>query len=217
LPKLTITGPATPPPGFGVARDGIALDLAALGSALYVDPGPHEITASAPGFEPFKTTVTVSEAQSESVVLPELVREKTPPVEPQPRPRPEQPEVPVGGAEQARTRKLIGIGVAGGGALLTGVGLFLGARASSTYDDAKALCGAELICENDTDFEKGKDLIDRARTQATVSTVLVVSGIAAAAAGVVVWFTAPKRERAETAVVPVVTDRDLGVAVMGRF
>ena len=113
-------------------------------------------------------------------------------------------------------RRLVGIGVAGGGAVLAGVGFFLGARASSTYDDVQALC-PDRICENDADLARANDLIDRSRTQATFSTVLVITGLAAATAGAVVWITAPKRERARTAVVPVVTDRDLGFAVMGRF
>lgn len=221
LPKLTIAGPPMPPPGFAVTRDGIALDLAALGSELYVDPGPHEVTASAPGFEQFKATITVNEANSGSIVIPELARSKTPNVDPQPQaqpqPRTAQPARLVDGPAPGRTRKIIGIGVTGGGAILTGVGLLLGARANATYNDAKTLCGAKLICENDADFEKGKDLIERSRTQATLSTVLVATGLAAVAAGVVVWVTAPRRERVETTVVPVVTDRDLGVAVMGRF
>lgn len=227
LPRLTIAGPTTPAPGFTVTRDGVNLDLTALGSALYVDPGPHEVTASAPGFAPFKATVSVEEAKTGSVVIPELVPlPKQDLVAPEPRgPQPlpgekeHEEEEPVGPSDPGRTRKLVGIGVAGGGAVLAGVGFVLGARASSTFSDAKALCGAELICENPADFERGKDLIARARTQATLSTVLVITGAAAAAAGVVVWVTAPrrKRERPEAAVVPVVTDRDLGVAVVGSF
>ena len=77
LPKLTIARPTTRPPGFTVTRNGVELDLAMLGTALYVDPGPHEVTASAPGFEPFKTTITVSEAEAGSVVIRELTKLKS--------------------------------------------------------------------------------------------------------------------------------------------
>jgi hypothetical protein len=215
LPKLTITAPPTTPPGFAVTRDGVALDLAALGSALYVDPGPHEIVASAPGLEPFKATISVDEAGSESLVIQELVPAKTP-VEPQgqPQPRPEVPPLPPSSA--GRTRKLVGLGIAGGGAILTGVGLFVGARAISTYDESEALCPSRK-CVNEADLARGDDLTSRARGQATTSTVLVVTGLAAATAGVVVWLAAPKRERTETVFVPVVTDRELGLAVTGRF
>lgn len=214
LPKLTIGGPTKPPPGFAVRRDDVPLDLATLGTALYIDPGQHEVTASAPGFEPFKATITVDEASSESMVIRELTPSKT---VTEPQARREGLEKPVGRSEPERTQKLVGIGLASGGAVLTGAGLIFGVRARSTYNDAKALCGAELICENDPDFAKGRDLIDRSRSQAMFSTVLVITGVAAAAAGAVVWGTAIRRERAETAVTPIVTDRDLGVAFMGRF
>jgi len=222
LPRLTIAGPSTPlSPGFTVTRDGIAFDLAALGSALSVDPGPHEVTASAPGFEPFKAMITVDEGKSETVVIRELVPLKTPAVEPQLPSTTTAPEEDSGTlverSEPGRRRKLVGIGLAGGGAVLTSVGFFLGVRASSIFNDAKTLCGTHLICGSDADYEQGKDLIDQARTRATVSTVLVITGVAAAAAGAVVWVTASKREGAETAVVPVVADRDLGLAIVGRF
>jgi tetratricopeptide (TPR) repeat protein len=220
LPKLTIAGPGVPPPGFTITRDGVALDLAALGTALYVDPGPHEVTASAPGFEPFKTTVSVGEAGAESVVLPELVPARTPQGDPRSSSslRIESPErLTDNGSETNGSRKLIGLGVAGAGTALAGVGFFLGLRASSAFDDARTLCGAELICDNAADFARGEALIDRARTRATLSTVLVITGLAAVTAGAVVWITAPRRKHVEAAIVPVVTDRDLGLAVTRRF
>jgi hypothetical protein len=226
LPKLTIAGPATPPEGFAVTRDGVVLELAALGSALYVDPGFHEVAASAPGFEPFKAAVRIEEAQAKSVVIRELVAIKRPAT---PEPPPEAPAVaaededderPSTPADPARTRRWIGLGVGGGGVLLAGIGLVVGAAARSTYHDAKSLCGPELVCDDEAELARGRDLISRARTRATLSTVFVVTGAAAAVAGAVVWFTAPRRERRErrvTGVVPVVTDRDVGVAVVGRF
>lgn len=230
LPKLTIAGPMTPPNGFVITRDGVPLDLAALGSALYVDPGPHEVTAVAPGFEVFKATINVAERQSESVLIRELTPLKPQPSEPTVV-RPQEPVTvtpvmrrPPGGAEPiddgpdpGKSRKYIGLGIAGTGVVLTGVGLFLGMSASSKYDDAKALCGEGLACENQADFERGQQLISDSRSQATLSTVFVVGGLAAAAAGVVVWVTAPKRERAQTAIVPTVSERDLGLAILGRF
>jgi len=211
LPKLTIAGPTKPPPGFAVTRDGDALSLGVLGTELYVDPGPHEVIATAPGFEQFTATITVDEAQSESVVVRDLTPLK---VAPPPQPQPEPPKLR---PEPRQTQKLVGIGLVGGGAVLTGIGFFLGARAISANHDAEALCGAVRICENDAEFEKGKALIERARTQATFSTVFVIAGTATAVAGAAAWISAPRRERAKTAILPIMTDRDLGVAVTGRF
>jgi hypothetical protein len=187
------------------------------------------VAASAPGFEAFKATVTVAEGKAESVAIRELVPAKAPEIKPeikQPeikQPEIKQPEIKQPEAKQpmppvrtSQTRKIVGIGVASAGAVMAGVGFFLGASASSTFKDAKALCGDALICENDADFAKGQDLIDRARSRATLSTAFVIAGGVAVAAGVVIVLTAPKR-RTETAVVPVVSDRDLGVALLGRF
>lgn len=172
LPRLTIAGPTKPPPGFAVTRDGASLGLDTLGTELYVDPGSHEVTASAPGFDPFTVTLTVSEGQYESVVIRELTPTKPPVAEPQ-QPRPEQP---IGGTDPGRRRKLLGLGLAGGGVVLTGLGFLFGAQAISTYHGVESLCGASLICDNNTGFERGKTLIDRARTQATFSTALVITG-----------------------------------------
>jgi tetratricopeptide (TPR) repeat protein len=216
LPKLTIAGPRTPPPGFAVTRDGLAIDLATLGTALYIDPGLHEVTASAPGFEQFNATLTVGEAESASVVIREPTPSRTPVADPKLQWRKER-ERAVGGADPGRTRKLVGIGLAGGGAVLTGAGLLFGVLARANNNDARTLCGAELICPNDAAFEQAKDLVGRARTQATFSTALVITGIAAAVANAVVWGTAIKRERAEAVVMPVVTDRDVGFAIVGGF
>src|SRR4051812_36727114 len=65
LPRLVITAPANSPPGLLVMRDGTPIDPAALGVPLYVDPGPHEIAASAPGLVTVTQTVTVVEAETE--------------------------------------------------------------------------------------------------------------------------------------------------------
>lgn len=227
LPKLTITGPAKPPPGLAIKRDGVALELATLGTALYVDPGPHEVTASAPGFAPFKAQITVVEGRSEAVVIHALA-----PVKPQAQEAEQaeqeqeqaeqEQERQVSGAragwlEPGRTRKLAGIGVVGSGVVLSGVGLLFGARARATYQEVKALCGDALICGSDITYAQGSQLVDQAHRQAALSTVLVISGVVAVATGVAVYVTAPKRERAETAVVPFVADRDLGLVLMGRF
>jgi len=72
LPKLIISAPAKPPAGFVVRRDGTSIDAGALGVALYVDPGAHEITASAPGFEAFTQTVTLGEAKAEVLAIPNM-------------------------------------------------------------------------------------------------------------------------------------------------
>jgi hypothetical protein len=215
LPRLLIAGPTNPPTGLTVQRDGQPFDLATLGTPLYVDPGLHEVTASAPGFEPFKATITVDEGKIESVVIRKLTPDKAQAAAPPPQRADSKP--PASRPASGRTRKLIALGLAGGGVLLAGTGLVFGIRARSTYADARALCGASLMCETDESFETGKDLIEQARTQAATSSALVLVGVAVAAAGTVVWVTARKPAPTETAVVPLVSGRELGAVIMGKF
>src|SRR5262249_38798031 len=86
LPKLRIVVQA-PPSGLRVTEDGQELSPASFGLALPVDPGAHEIVASAPGFAAWKQTVTAAEGDTSEVtiVLTELPK---PPVDTLPAPLP---------------------------------------------------------------------------------------------------------------------------------
>lgn len=232
LARLTIARPTRAPAGFTVTRDGVTIDPAVLGSAVYVDPGPHEVTATAPGFEPFKTTIAVAEARSETVVVPDLVPSQRSAGEPhrqagpatqsalQMRPQAGSPLYASARLDTPGTsprRKYIAVGIAATGVVMTGIGLFLGARASLRYDEAKRVC-RDLICEDDASFGQGRDLIAQARTNATLSTIFVAAGIAAVGTGVAVWLLAPRRSRIESVrIIPAITDRDLGVVLAGRL
>jgi tetratricopeptide (TPR) repeat protein len=199
LPKLAITVPSKPPAGFIVKRDGKRLDPGELGVALYVDPGAHEITASAPGFEAFTRTVMLAEGKADTLAIPDLTA------------------APESGVVPSPTRKRVALGLGAGGVVAVGVGLLFGQKARSTYSDAKTLCGERLACDP-ADYERGKQLIGDARSSAMISTVLVATGGAAIVAGSIVLLTIPRaRERVTARIVPVVHDRGAGLAVAGRF
>jgi hypothetical protein len=209
LPKLTIVAPANPPANFAVTRDRTRVDPALLGTSFYVDPGFHQIVASAPGYNAFTTSVTASEAKTETVAIPDLVAK---PVE---EPHGDDTE-PIPLAKNSLKLAGLGTGVAGVAAI--GIGVALGAKAKSTFNDAKALCGADLVCGNQADFDRGRSLVSDARRQATLSTVFGVAGGIAVAGGAVMWFVAPMSRHRETAsVVPVVTEHRAGLAIVGRF
>lgn len=113
-------------------------------------------------------------------------------------------------------RKYLTIGAGATGVAAVGIGLVFGARASSTYNDAKALCMG-LACDP-TDYDKGKQLIHDARSDATASTVLVAAGGAAIVASAILFFTTPgEREQATARITPIIHDRGTGLAIMGRF
>jgi tetratricopeptide (TPR) repeat protein len=216
LPKLTIS-PQNPPAGLVVARDGAQIDAGAPGVALYVDPGMHTITASAPGFEVFRQTVTLVEGEAETVAIPALVavpvRATVPAqVQDDSHATTSQPEIAI-----SPTRKDVAAVVGAIGVASIGFGLVFGAKASSSYDDAKALCGSNLACTTEN-YSRGQQLIRDTRSEATISMVLVAAGVAAVVTGVVVFLTEQRpRERATAQLVPMIYDRGSGLAVTGRF
>lgn len=231
LPKLAISAPAKAPVGFIVERDGTRIDASALGVALYVDPGAHEITASAPGFEVFTQTVTLVTSKAEILVIPDL---KAMPVTAPPKspvedhvvtaksmvtPSPTRRHVATleHVVAPSSTRKYVAIGIGAAGVAAVGVGFLFGAKANSTYSDAKALCDTNLVCGS-ADYDKGKQMIRDARSSATTSTVLVAAGSTAIVASAIVFLTRPHtRERAMARMVPVTHDRGAVLAIMGRF
>ncbi|WP_441290950.1 PEGA domain-containing protein [Sorangium sp. KYC3313] len=68
VPKLVIMVKGAPA-GMEVLRDGTALPAAALGEPLPVDPGPHEIRASAPGHQAETRSITLAEGETTTVEL----------------------------------------------------------------------------------------------------------------------------------------------------
>lgn len=202
LPRLTIVAPAAAPSGLVVTRGGTTVDAALFGAPTFVDPGEHEIVASAPGYEPWTGTIVVLEGKTQSITVPDLTLAKPEPdgdkdlVEPDlPPPDGDGPDGPgpVRGPEGGGggSRKLIGMVTAGGGLLLIGAGLYFGNSASGSYADAKDACGGDLVCDNADDLSRSEALVDDARSAATKSTILTGVGAAALVGGVILWLTAP--------------------------
>src|SRR5262245_7567120 len=177
LPKLAISAPASPPAGLAIKRDDTTVDAGALGVALYVDPGTHKITASAPGFEAYSVTVTLVEGKTETLAIPALTAKPAEPAAEEPKPL-ATPEVTDQGPRQ-KSRTYLALGVGAAGVVALGVSAFFGAKASSRYSDAKKVCGEQLMCTTQADLEHSKQLVDNAHSAANVSTGLFVGGVAA--------------------------------------
>jgi hypothetical protein len=113
-------------------------------------------------------------------------------------------------------RKYLTIGAGATGVAAVGIGLLFGAKARSTYNDAKALC-VNLTCDP-ADYPKGKQLIQDAHSDATVSNVLVAAGGAAIVASAILFLTTPgEREQATARITPIIHDGGTGLAIIGRF
>lgn len=221
LPRLTINAPANEPAGFTVTRDGVAIDAAALGASLYIDPGTHAIAASAPGFVAFSATVTAREGVAASVAIPALDPAKpvslSPPAKPSPPELAVPPPPPPRAAPSSHTRTYLAIGTGAAGVAIAGVGLVYGVKARSAWNSAQEAC-PDLGCTTAGDLQRGTGLVHDARTDATISTVLVAVGGAAIAGGIVLWLTAPAATHTETArLAPSVTSHSAGLVLAGSF
>lgn len=169
LPRLIKLAIAVPPasrlPGLVVTRNGAAVSLAAPGVALPVDPGRYAIEALAPGHQPWSRTVDLAnEGSQTSVEVPVLAR--LPP-------------------DDDERRHRIAYMVGAGGLVGLGAGAMLGILAHQKWSDADPHCmGA--ICDA-TGIQINRD----ARSLGTTGTVVGGIGVAAIAAAVVIYATAP--------------------------
>jgi len=219
LPKLAISAPASPPVGFAVKRDQTTVDAGALGVALYVDPGTHSVTASAPGFESFTVTVTLTEGRTETLAIPNLVARPVAPDKEASKSVAET-EVETVAVPMSKNRKYLALGLGAAGVVAVGVSMVFGARASSKYSDAKKVCGEDQVCPTPMALAQDKKLVSDARSAGNVATGLFIGGIAAGGAAVVVWLTAPRtaeRAAATARIVPVPHEGGAGLALTGTF
>lgn len=90
---VEVPPPSERPEGLSVTLDGKPLPESQWGQTLYVDPGPHSVTASAPGHRPFSYSVEVGERGTPAAVVVELTPVPPPPAE-KPKPPPPKPAPP---------------------------------------------------------------------------------------------------------------------------
>ena len=191
-----------------------------VGVTTPVDPGVYVFRAEAPGHTAWEQQVDLTaEGATITVEIPALPEASSddatpdePPVDDEARPLPDAPA----GEKSGGGRKILGLSIAGVGAIATGVGVFFGVQASSLKGEAEDACNGSLDpCSGDITLAQSK--IDDARGKANLSNVLVGVGLAAVAGGIILWVTAPDGESRETALVPVVGADGFGLALDGRW
>ncbi len=157
------------PPGTTTRIDGASVSAA---EAIPLDPGPHAITATAPGGAPRAYAITLTEGEHTRLTVDFRA-----------------PASPAGPSEAApptaSARRTIGIALAGAGLVGLGVGTYFGLRAHSKNSDSNA----DGHCDATGCDPVGFDLRSDARSAATVSTIGLLAGGAALAAGVVLVVT----------------------------
>lgn len=203
-------------PGMVVKRDGVPLSSAAWGTMLPVDPGAHEITAEAAGYEAWSSSINLAKpGQTATVDVPEL-RALPSAASPSPAPgtSPSPGEPPANadrvavnvnsGSAPSGSRVLPWVLVGGGAAIAVG-GLAL-----MFVESGKA--GTARDNHDPAAF-------DAAQTPWTIGLVGAIAGGLGAAGGVVLLATShgsPSRESA-TRISPWIGAGGGGVRVGGTF
>jgi len=197
-----------PPAGLAVKVGDKSATCNAGKCEARVDKGHYTAVASASGFRDASAQVDV-ETENATVIV-KLALERAPAGAPAVAP-PEPPK-PVDTATPARShRKLYGVVIAGAGGAALITGAIFGVMANANWSDAKAACGGGTSCADQASLDKANSLRDSANSKATLSTGLFIAGGVLAAAGVVLFVTAPSDH--EITVAPAGT----GVTLSGRF
>ncbi len=179
------------------------------GSAMPIDPGPHEFTFEAPGAPTLTDTVILHEGEKERR---ETVTLAIGPA-PEPVPSAGAPGTPDGAtakpAASGKTQRVAGIVVGAVGiAGLVGLGGIFGVLASSKWSTAQRECPSHSGCSAQAMSDRSS-----AVTGATVSTVGFIAGGVLLAGGLTLFFTAPKGDAPRVGL----EARPDGFAVNGEF
>jgi hypothetical protein len=184
--------------GLTIRRGTEAVPLTLLGMEVPVDPAVYEVVASAPGYLPYRTTVTMNAAEpKQAIQVPALEIDPSAPdpapatAEAEPAAREQEPEKT--SAPRGRTQRTVGLVLGGVGLVGLGLGTVFGLVAIDENNQAIAAGCAGATCPPGS----GATLSDAALDHATLSTVFFIAGGAILATGAVLYFTAP-RPRKET-------------------
>jgi len=202
-------------PGLVVKIDGNTIPTALTREKLPLDPGEHELVASAEGKEPRTVTFTVPPGPAVTNVKVEALqegeakpKEKPPVADDTPPPPPIDDTQPTSGSG-LKTAGFVALGV---GVVGLGVGTYLGLSAKGLDNDAADLC-TPRGCTSE-----GKALNDDARSRGNLATVVFTIGAVAAVGGLVMVLVAPSSTSKTTASLsPWVAHTGGGLGLSGSF
>jgi hypothetical protein len=187
--------------GLTIVLDGKPFDSSMLNTPLPVDPGKHELEASAPGKKTLHLTLAIATGPAEipcdiptledlppPVVTPAPVPVAQPapaPAAAPPPPPPEPQAEPESGGVPTWAWISLGVGMAG---IVTGT--VTGSMALSKATELKAACGPEKVCPADQG-----DSLDSALMLADISTASFIVGAVGSAIGITGILTTSGSER----------------------
>lgn len=187
LRRLTLALPAERPPNLAIRVDGELLQVSNPTTQLLVDPGTHEVVASAPGHVESRLSVPAPEPGGTTLV-------RIPPLTP-------LSSVTTGSDERAGAshfngREIAAIVTGGVGVAGVVVGSVFGLRSQSKHDESDRYCSGN-VCRD----PRGVELMNQARSAGNASTVsFVVGAVALGTAVTLLLFELPSDDTAATQV-----------------
>jgi hypothetical protein len=209
-----------PPTGadFGdveVDLDGSRLSPMLYGVALPVDPGAHELTASATGRQRWALELNLpSGPGTTSVRIPESSLAL------RPRTAPPAPALATGDAPSAntappgQTMRTVGLVLGGAGIAGLTLGTVFAFKARADHDDLQAVCAGDVCAES------AASQLDKYRSDALVANTALVIGASSLVGGVVVYLLAPSAKaspKPHVAVEPLLGPGVAGLHASGTF
>lgn len=219
LPRLVLDMPSQPQ-GLVITINGDTA-TATVGIPSPVDLGPIKIHAAAPGYTPFDVTKDVATEGKTITVKIALTKvgavaatkhddddddaRSTAPGTTTTGATSSPPTGPIDESPEGSHRKRNGvIGAVVGGALFI-TGSVFALRARSDWNDAQTICPAHM-CGTEADHASGDQLVDSARSNATLATGFMLGGAAIAAIGIYYAVTAkPESQHTALRVTPTTT------------
>ncbi len=181
LPKLAlVVEEGARVPGLEIRRDGEVLPTGEWGAELPVDPGHHEIVATAPHRERFAQSVDVREGDRIVVRVAPLPEEASRPA-----------DNATTGDTPSSPLRTVGIAVGGVGIVGLGLGTVFGLRAIAKHGDVDNACPSG-VCPDEATRTRAREDNDAAKSSATLSTVAFTAGAVCLAAGVTLYLVAPR-------------------------
>ncbi|HEY1534372.1 MAG TPA: hypothetical protein VGF76_10145 [Polyangiaceae bacterium] len=187
LSYLTISLDSVAPAGLVVRRNGEPQPLPSLGVAIPVDPGPQEISATAPSYQGWSGHVEIQAGPgSVSVSVPALQPARLSAAAS----TPHAASASAQAGEPGKTQRSVGLAatLTGVAALLTGTGLAWYANHENDRSQLDQYCP---LNNHNGCTEAGVTIRQRAESFARASTAVFIGGAAVLGAGIVLWSTAP--------------------------
>ena len=187
-----------------ISLDGVSLGDSVLNKPLPVDPGPHTVEASAPGFQPFRQSFRVAETETATIQ-----------VKLSPLPVVVSPPVLVPARAAAQSTRTLGFVVGGVGiaSLLTSGAMFY--LRQNAISDLDQQCGAgRSACP-----PSSKNTVANGKLYTTIGDLTLVAGAVGLAAGAALVIVGSRSsEHASVALAPGAAGANVGGAsLFGRF